>query len=900
MRHRNAEKPQTLIFLLGILLGAVVVIAVGVLFFIRPFDGQGVSTIGPGQDKVLKAEPSPESGVGPLTPGAFSPAPGDGPPIRDVVTNVGDYAAGEIPRYGKLEVTFQVDSVAENLQFPYDADPPPGIKPGIGISVDAVFTPDDWQTVFIQPAFYYQEFQDETRSGKTWLYPTGSFYWKVRFTPDKEGDWQFKLIAQDGSGIYETEAFTFTVVPSAHKGFIRVSQADPRYFEFEDGTYFPGLGYNFDIPVEEDTFRIMSENGIQLIRTWLPSQLSIFGSAWSPWSSFGAAPWPAEPNARLRHDAAPPFNLKPGVDPPIARPGSEVFLWLSHDETVSDDGKQWDFVPCVVWGWLTPQLPVKRDTDYRVRVRYKERDLVGPKVAGQPYGFAVKTGGWLWHATDESQRCYYPGTGTLLASDHHAGDGWSGYPDPDYPDWQILEGRFNSGGSDFLANLYLVIENASSGHVFIDYVWLEEDLGNGQYGPNVISRPWMAHHLYFDQRNSYLFDKTLDLAERYGIYLKLVILEKKDYALSIFEPDGSLSAYLPGQHSQNLFLGAGREPNGKTKTRWLQEAWWRYLQARWGYSPSIHSWELLNEGDPDDALYYVLTDELGKYLQESFIPPGQEATHPNEHLVTTSFWYGFPLSFWGSQDYAYVDYADIHHYARESDTSPLDYIYDPGDIYDAALFSQKLSMYHGAKQPEGPGKPVIRGESGYVFGDFDPFAQNATDGLWLHNMIWAGINPGGLLESFWTGGPFLSRIYKDGSHDHRPMFKTYYNFVNDIPLNNGHYQDAAAVSSHPDLRAWGQKDLVHGQAHVWVQNKNHTWWNVFNQASIPPASGTITLSGFEPGAGYGVQWWDTYQPDPTLQVIGTDTYVAQSDGSITVVIDNLQTDLAFKVAPIVE
>jgi hypothetical protein len=35
-------------------------------------------------------------------------------------------------------------------------------------------------------------------------------------------------------------------------------------------------------------------------------------------------------------------------------------------------------------------------------------------------------------------------------------------------------------------------------------------------------------------------------------------------------------------------------------------------------------------------------------------------------------------------------------------------------------------------------------------------------------------------------------------------------------------------------------------------------------------------------------------------VIGTDTYLAQSDGSIVIAIDNLQTDLAFKVVPIVE
>ncbi len=162
-------------------------------------------------------------------------------------------------------------------------------------------------------------------------------------------------------------------------------------------------------------------------------------------------------------------------------------------------------------------------------------------------------------------------------------------------------------------------------------------------------------------------------------------------------------------------------------------------------------------------------------------------------------------------------------------------------------------------------------------------------------MIWAGINSGGLLESYWTGGSFLSRIYKDGSHDHRPMFRAYYNFISNIPLNNGHYEDAVPVSSHPDLRAWGQKDVAHGRAHLWIQNKNHTWRNVIDGISIPAASGTVTIAGFDPGQSYIVEWWDPYQPDPTLQVIGAETAVAQSDGSITITLDNLTTDLAVKI-----
>ncbi len=891
--RRRRRRSRSRIFLLGILAGILGGAALGYWFILQP--SQSATPPNPTSAAVQTTttpQPSP-------TPQPTSTLPAhlqNGPFIRDITTNADSYPNGEIPRYQKLELTFQVETLARNLQLPYDPAPPPGVEPGLGITVDAHFTPDNWQTVFIQPAFYYQDFENETENGQPWLYPTANFAWQVRFTPHQAGDWQFKLVAQDAAGQSETDNYNFTVTSSDQKGFLRVSPNDPRYFEFEDGAYFPALGYNLALPAEPETFQTMAENGLQLVRTWLPSQFSIFGSAWSPWSPFGAAPMPAEPNARLRYDAAPPFNLTPGVDPPLARPESELFLWLSHDETEYRNGIQWDLVPCAVWGWQSPRLPVKADADYRIRVRYREHNLTGPKVTDRPYGFVVKMGDWLWGDIDEL-RCYHPDAGRLLAASYSESDRWTHYPDPENEGWQILEGRFRNGNRNFLPLLYLAIENATGGDVLVDYVWLEEDLGNGQFGPNVIHRPWMAHHLYFDQRGSFAFDQALELAEQAGLYFKLVVLEKNDFALNIFEPDGSLSTTLPENNPARLFFGQGRESEGKTKIRWLQEAWWRYLQARWGYSPHIHSWELLNEGDPEDPRHYILADEMGKYFRTAFVPAGQSTPHPNLHLVTTSFWHSFPESFWNSPDYPYVDYADIHHYAQESNTEPLDYIYDSSDFYDAALFSEKLSLHHGAKQPNGAGKPLIRGETGFLFDRGDPFARNAADGLWLHNFIWAGLNSGGLIELLWTGAPTQAHIYRQNSHDHRPMFRTYYNFIQDIPLNNGHYQDAAAISSSADIRVWGQKDLVNGRGHLWLQNINHTWKKVLDGESIPPAAGLVTVTGFQPGQSYRLEWWDTYQPDPARQIIAAETVVASADGAIEISVVDLATDIAVKINP---
>ena len=90
--------------------------------------------------------------------------------ITEVSDNRGDYRGSSIPRFARFEITFQVENtVAKNLQFPYDPKPPIGVDPSDpayqGISVDALFTPDGWKTAYRQPAFYYQYFEDQVKIG---------------------------------------------------------------------------------------------------------------------------------------------------------------------------------------------------------------------------------------------------------------------------------------------------------------------------------------------------------------------------------------------------------------------------------------------------------------------------------------------------------------------------------------------------------------------------------------------------------------------------------------------------------------------------------------------------------------------------------------------------------------
>jgi hypothetical protein len=792
---------------------------------------------------------------------SVNPAPG--PTIGSITTNLADYPDGRVPRYEKFELTFEVNTVAENLQLPYDPAPPPGLKPGIGITVNALFSPDGWQTVYTQPAFYYQDYQHEIKEGKEWLYPTNNFTWKVRFAPNQVGNWQYKLVAQDANGRRETSPQIFTVTLSDNKGFVRVSQADTRYFEYDNGAYFPGLGYNMNVDHvgwtnpkldNEENFQIMSQNGIQLIRIWL-SQWAIYGSEWNPWV-------PQNPELHNR------YYTYTGITFEDAVPESEVSMKI-----------EWDYNPCMVFGLLKPKPAVKRNTDYRIRIRYKTTELTEPRISGYPHGFVAKTGGWLW---GQNNYCYDPGVGTRVTP----------YQDKNTTGWEILEGRINTGDNDFLPNFFLVLENVKAGTVYVDYVWVEEDLGLGQYGPNIISKPWMAHHLYIEQRDSYAFDKVLELAKQYGIYLRPVIHEKNERIFNRINYEGnpipSDSRCWDGEPANDpqecpgnrWFYGNRRE---MTEVRWLQRAWWRYLQARWGYATNIHSWELLNEGDPTSELHYTLADEFGKYMHQF---------KPNDHLVSTSNWVYFPGDrFWANPEYPHVDFADYHRYIKEDD--PL--------FIDTAQATYETSMQIGAGQPDGLDKPLIRGETGFVASDggrpTDQF-QDDTNGIWLHNFIWGNINAGGMIESyFYENIHIYSKNKKSDTYnfDHRDQYGAYYNFVSDIPLNNGYYQDAQASVSRDSLRAWGQKDLVHGCAHLWLQNKNHTWKNVVDDVPIPAISGSVEISGFQPDESYTITWWDPYQANKLQQIIGSDTVVAQADGSISIRVTNLATDVALKI-----
>ncbi|MCB0134418.1 MAG: hypothetical protein KDD75_04835, partial [Caldilineaceae bacterium] len=196
--------------------------------------------------------------------------------------------------------------------------------------------------------------------------------------------------------------------------------------------------------------------------------------------------------------------------------------------------------------------------------------------------------------------------------------------------------------------------------------------------------------------------------------------------------------------------------------------------------------------------------------------------------------------------------------------------------------------YDQAALAAGFGKPVVWGELGIdgtaTTDEEDPRLAEDVAGVWLHKLTWARLGPGGVYPLYW----YTDNIFAHALH---PIFGAWRRFMEDIPLTNGRYEDAAATVTNPDLRVLGQKDVAGGRAHLWIDNRNHTWRAVVDDAVTPPVSGTVTVAMGRSHAWYRVEWFDTVDGLPTT----TETVIADSRGFVVLSLMDLATDIAVKL-----
>lgn len=725
------------------------------------------------------------------------------PQISQVTFNKSQLVKNE-----KLEIQFQLATVADHYMFKYDAQPPVGVVGATGVTAEAKITLPNGQVV-TQPAFYFE--QTAKSSVRTNAYVlTGQSNWRVRFTPSLTGNYSVQIFAQDASGSTQVAAGSFTVTDSANKGFIRVAAADSRYFEYDNGDLYWPIG-----PAEE--WRTNTPGTMNLKRTWLGG-MGIYSTNWARWKSS------AEQHGNE--------GVKEHLNFLEAYPGSE----LSHDLFYPEGARIW------MTYWLDDDFAhvLENNTNYQIKLRLKTIDLAGPREAGKAWGLTVKRHDWTGLEPNPANLANKPALIPHIQTTR---------------DWHTVVARFNTGStgtSDRDLSIYL--ENVTAGRAYVDEMSIRKVMPDGTLGAELVRNPKADMHKFVEQRPAGYLDDQVEISRANGVNNIFVVMDKNDWIPNHLNVYGRFVDYGDGYY----------QPKG-TKARWLIEQWWRYIAARWGYATNVFSWELNNEGPPDDGTgeHSQMTQDMGAFFK---------ANNAHKQLVSTSFWCCWEPGFWGNkQKFPDVAYADIHDYTN----GRTNYEQDPVSWY--------LSWANEIIG-DNVGKPVIMGESG-INGqqNFDILKQQ-NNGLWYHQFTWAQLHHSALFSPLYWHTEHLRVI------NQAQIAGNVHKFVSNLDVHKGGYKDLVANISNSNIQVFGQKNTTSRKAYMWVNNKLNTWYARYSNQNVPAQTGQITFA--MPAGSYKLEWWNT----STGSVSSTENISTNAAGNLIINISNLGSDIALKIS----
>ncbi|MHB9036654.1 MAG: hypothetical protein ACYC64_08295 [Armatimonadota bacterium] len=484
--------------------------------------------------------------------------------------------------YGKIELSFEVATVGENLYWPFDETPNPGVPARVGVSVDGLFSSDNWNTTIVQPGFFCQEFTDLDssgnkhtigRNGYTWAIPLDRPKWKVRFAPTLIGQWKYKIRVVDASGTTITPEYPFTCTPSANHGFVRVSSDDTRYFELSDGTYVPFIGLAGEggsVAGFESEFPTLESMGINLVRTWWQSSnpsLALFGAG----GQGGDLTW-----GGLEYSSQ------------VVRDGRLISAKINPGRSISS------FAPC------------EPNKNYRFSVTVKTVDLTG----SGDYGFRLGI---------------YPTVSGEKRTTHLVGSN----------DWRQVSLDFQTGATHWSVDYVVAcIDGGTSGCAYVSDASLCEVKQDGSLGPELLMRTDFQAHTSYPQQIAWTVDKQLEIAQQHNVFIKAVIEEKGDSFFQHIQSDGTW-----GESSNNNVYAS---PTHASRT--YQRYFWRYLIARYGYSTALHSVEFVNEGDPFNGYHTEATDSLGRFFDDND-PNHHLVSTSNWHSFPPTMWHSSDIDY---------------------------------------------------------------------------------------------------------------------------------------------------------------------------------------------------------------------------------------------------------------
>ena len=237
------------------------------------------------------------------------------------------------------------------------------------------------------------------------------------------------------------------------------------------------------------------------------------------------------------------------------------------------------------------------------------------------------------------------------------------------------------------------------------------------------SRVWMCHwdgknldwprpkegEGYLDLTVARHWDSIVEAAEKNGIYFQLTLQHHGQYSTMV-DPNWNDN---PWSKKNGGFLDSPEQFFTDDHARSLTKAKYRYIVARYGYSPNIMAWELFNEVEGTDAGRKQLYAPIAAWHKE--MADFLRAQDPNHHLITTS------------SEFRITGLFDAMDYFQPHSYSP-----DP------------MAAIAGV-DPKEYGKPVF-------FGEMGPSSRGQSDPSFVRTILWSSMmssNSGAGQYWFW-------------------------------------------------------------------------------------------------------------------------------------------------------
>ena len=336
--------------------------------------------------------------------------------------------------------------------------------------------------------------------------------------------------------------------------------------------------------------------------------------------------------------------------------------------------------------------------------------------------------------------------------------------------------------------------------------------------------------------HAWQLDRVMKSAERRGIYVKLCLESWRGFAgPGSFVRGNDVHPYWKkngGPCDKEIEVFTNAEAKRMFRNRL------RYVVARWGHSTHLLAWEFWNEINCvrgyDADIVAAWPQEMARYVK---------SIDPWQHLIVNSLGsFLVDERYWRLPE---MDFAQVHGYwhptAKESRETGKDM------AQFAASWVEQLRPF---------GKPALFAEFGLVNDRWgpSPLAQKDREGVHLHNGLWSAMMSGACgTAMLWWWDSYV------GPLDLYWQFHNVAAFARDVPWTTAGFEPFTIATSDPSLCVRGLRGTKRNLVLLWLQNKNHTWWNVVEGASISEARGAeLELTGVDDGR-WRVEWWDTWR-----------------------------------------